>query len=207
MRFVTWNLGYLTPATYKGVDNRRRQWEYLLNLEPTVALLQECRPEDLDNLACDRRAPARRVRFWAHHRPIAGWPQPGTVVCMSDALDQRQRSLSNLATRLESEANSVERLRVLCLLDTAVRAETRATVEAARRERLTWSEIGASLGISKQAASQRFGTRIPPGTVDQAGTTAEQLTPTKPSTRATRAKGWRLLTPGGRTMLRVERDL
>lgn len=56
MRVVSWNLGYWTPGTYKGVYNRRRQWDYLLGLEPTIALLQECRPEDLANLTASRGA-------------------------------------------------------------------------------------------------------------------------------------------------------
>jgi len=51
MRVVSWNLAYMKPAGFKKVENRRRQWEFLGGLQPDIAMLQECRPEDLINLA------------------------------------------------------------------------------------------------------------------------------------------------------------
>lgn len=51
MRVVSWNLAYMKPAKFKEVENRRRQWEFLGALQPDIAMLQECRPEDLTNLA------------------------------------------------------------------------------------------------------------------------------------------------------------
>jgi len=51
MRVVSWNLAYMKPARFKEVENRRRQWEFLGDLQPDIAMLQECRPEDLINLA------------------------------------------------------------------------------------------------------------------------------------------------------------
>jgi exonuclease III len=51
MRVVSWNLAYMKPARFKEVENRRRQWEFLGSLQPDIAMLQECRPEDLTNLA------------------------------------------------------------------------------------------------------------------------------------------------------------
>jgi len=53
MRVVSWNLAYWKPGRYKTVENRRRQWSYLLGLEPDVALLQECRPTDLQKFASE----------------------------------------------------------------------------------------------------------------------------------------------------------
>jgi len=50
MRVVSWNLAYMKPAGFKEVENRRRQWEFLGALQPDIAMLQECRPEDLTNL-------------------------------------------------------------------------------------------------------------------------------------------------------------
>jgi exonuclease III len=44
---VTWNLAYMKPGRYKTIANRRRQWALLAALEPDIALLQECRPDDL----------------------------------------------------------------------------------------------------------------------------------------------------------------
>ena len=51
MRVVSWNLAYMKPAQFKEVENRRRQWKFLGSLQPDIAMLQECRPEDLINLA------------------------------------------------------------------------------------------------------------------------------------------------------------
>jgi exonuclease III len=51
MRVVSWNLAYMKPARFKEVENRHRQWEFLRSLQPDIAMLQECRPEDLTNLA------------------------------------------------------------------------------------------------------------------------------------------------------------
>src|SRR5262245_63405466 len=47
MRIVSWNMGYMKPAAYKTIANRRRQWSLLAALAPDIALLQECRPGDL----------------------------------------------------------------------------------------------------------------------------------------------------------------
>jgi len=47
LRVLSWNLGYHTPGSFKARTNRRRQWALLLALDPDIALLQECRPEDL----------------------------------------------------------------------------------------------------------------------------------------------------------------
>ncbi len=57
MRIVTWNLGYMLPGPYKARANRQRQWETLVgDLRPDVALLQECRPDDLGLVADAARA-------------------------------------------------------------------------------------------------------------------------------------------------------
>lgn len=55
-------------------------------------------------------------------------------------LDQHQQALSNLARA----AADVEQA-------------TRAAVMGARVDGRTWGEIGAALGITRQAAQQRFG--------------------------------------------------
>lgn len=42
-----------------------------------------------------------------------------------------------------------------------VDAELTQTVHAARAARRSWSEIGAMLGVSKQAAQRKYGTKTP----------------------------------------------
>lgn len=57
-----------------------------------------------------------------------------------------------LAMRRQREADAAQR---------AAEIETRAAVEVARSYGVTWEMIGDVLGISKQAAQQRFGRREP----------------------------------------------
>lgn len=42
-----------------------------------------------------------------------------------------------------------------------VDAELTQTVRAARADHRSWSEIGAMLGVSKQAAQRKYGTKTP----------------------------------------------
>lgn len=42
-----------------------------------------------------------------------------------------------------------------------VDAELAETIRAARAARCSWSEIGAMLGVSKQAAQRKYGTKAP----------------------------------------------
>ena len=51
MDVMSWNMGYWKPSHYRTIENRRRQWALVAALSPDVALLQECRPEDLAALA------------------------------------------------------------------------------------------------------------------------------------------------------------
>ena len=41
----------------------------------------------------------------------------------------------------------------------ALESDVRAAVEEARRSKKSWSEIGAMLGVSKQAAQRKYSTR------------------------------------------------
>ena len=50
----------------------------------------------------------------------------------------------------------LEDLRVACAASGAVNKLIRQTVADARRQGCSWAEIGASLGISKQSAWERF---------------------------------------------------
>lgn len=44
-------MAYMKPGRFKTIMNRRRQWRLLEAVLPDVALLQECRPDDLATLA------------------------------------------------------------------------------------------------------------------------------------------------------------
>lgn len=47
MRVLTWNLAFMKPGPFKALRNRQRQWALIAAITPDIALLQECRPEDL----------------------------------------------------------------------------------------------------------------------------------------------------------------
>jgi exonuclease III len=61
MRVVSWNMAYWKPARYKSDANRQRQWSALMVLSPDIALLQECRPDDLATLAPSWASPEYQV--------------------------------------------------------------------------------------------------------------------------------------------------
>jgi len=56
---VTWNLAYWTPGAFNSIPNQQRQWRFLLDLDPDVMLVQECRLEDL--AAVDGATPYRVI--------------------------------------------------------------------------------------------------------------------------------------------------
>jgi exonuclease III len=51
MRLVSWNMAYWKRGGFNTLVNRKRQWAFLAALAPDVALLQECRPDDLHDNA------------------------------------------------------------------------------------------------------------------------------------------------------------
>jgi hypothetical protein len=87
------------------------------------------------------------------------------------------------------------------LRDVLAAAEADA-VTAARQAGTSWGAIGASLGITKQAALKRFGNRREPKTSEP---TINQEVPARPAGEKSRTvkTSWDLTTPGGRTLLRL----
>lgn len=55
-----------------------------------------------------------------------------------------------------TEMDARERLEVLDLLPATIKAATDTTVAELRNNKVTWAEIGTILGVSPQAAQQRF---------------------------------------------------
>lgn len=55
------------------------------------------------------------------------------------------------------EATSLGRLAALTTAESIILSRQRETVRAARSEGRSWSEIGAALQMSRQAAQQRYG--------------------------------------------------
>lgn len=64
------------------------------------------------------------------------------------------------ASDYAAEANSKAALKSLMWTMRAAEAATRDAVEQAREAGMTWEQVGQALGVTKQAAQQRYG--IPP---------------------------------------------
>lgn len=62
---------------------------------------------------------------------------------------------------VELDTSELRRLAVLAAQRAAVDADLASAVAAARRARRSWSEIGAMLGVSKQAAQRKYGRAQP----------------------------------------------
>ena len=77
------------------------------------------------------------------------------------------------------------------LSDAVVRAVTK-TVMTARDEGASWTQIGASLGITRQAAQQRFSPRRPGADISDRVDSPAGLAPRRPRGE------WSVTTVGGR---------
>lgn len=85
---------------------------------------------------------------------------------MSKARAERAKALEQWAERVESsdlkEADT-EALRTIAELAERrddVESELTEAVRSARQAHRTWSEIGTMLGVSKQAAQRKYGSRV-----------------------------------------------
>jgi len=109
--------------------------------------------------------------------------------------DAGQASLTDLAAAVEAAPDALTRLAAAAALGRRLREVERATVGEAVAAGRTWTAIGAQLGVSKQAVAKKYGT-----------SSVAPVVPAKPAAnRASKphAGQWLILTPGGRTLLRV----
>ncbi|WP_175582643.1 hypothetical protein [Nocardioides guangzhouensis] len=103
-----------------------------------------------------------------------------------------------MARQFETASDPLERLGCIRLLREALKGAEETTVQAARTADASWAAIGECLGVSKQAAAQRFAIRPEP-TATLAGETPES------PRRRTGSNVWEVTSPGGRTLLRIRR--
>lgn len=68
-----------------------------------------------------------------------------------------KKTLERWVRRAAIDADGIQRLQSHTRLEHALRAVVDAGVILAREQGRSWSEIGEALGVSKQAAQQRFG--------------------------------------------------
>lgn len=61
----------------------------------------------------------------------------------------------------EADTDSLRQIADLAQQRDRVDSELAESVRAARAARRSWSEIGAMLGVSKQAAQRKYGTKTP----------------------------------------------
>ena len=81
--------------------------------------------------------------------------------------EERADALERWAERVEpdtlrrAEPQALEVIAELAALRDRTNRELATLVAKAREAGFSWSQIGAELGVSKQAAQQRYGTRSP----------------------------------------------
>ncbi len=89
-----------------------------------------------------------------------------TVFHTDDEIDQAARRFERLADDLDpdvAEADDLVDLRVVAEASEAVRADEvrlREAVEVARAHGRSWNQVAMALGVSRQAARQRFSAKV-----------------------------------------------
>ncbi|OLR90531.1 hypothetical protein [Actinokineospora bangkokensis] len=86
--------------------------------------------------------------WWRHAIGALEAEPPQWLLAKSDTLREQVRELT--ASRPDVA------LKLLAEVDRWTRPMTEAAVAAARARGATWSEVGAALGVSRQAAHERF---------------------------------------------------
>ncbi|MCY4371175.1 MAG: hypothetical protein OXF41_17535 [bacterium] len=87
---------------------------------------------------------------------------------MSNTRDERAQALEEWADRVDpselrhADTEALREIASLARLRADVEDDLTAAVRSARRTQRTWSEIGAMLGISKQAAQRKYVSKMGP---------------------------------------------
>ena len=85
---------------------------------------------------------------------------------MNKARDERARALEKWAERVdrkdlkEADTSALRAVAELADRRQDVESELTAAVEAARKANRSWSEIGAMLGVSEQAAQRKYSSKV-----------------------------------------------
>lgn len=75
---------------------------------------------------------------------------------MSSSHEMRAEYLASLARQLRLCPAGLDQVQILRMISTAAESMIPQAVEQARAEGETWADIGLMLGVSKQAAIQRY---------------------------------------------------
>ena len=85
---------------------------------------------------------------------------------MRKTRDERAKALEEWADRVDpaelryADTEVLRRIAALAQRRAEVETDLTAAVRAARRARRSWSEIGAMLGVSKQAAQRKYVSKV-----------------------------------------------
>ena len=85
---------------------------------------------------------------------------------MSKTRDERAKELEEWADRVDpaelryADTESLREIAALAERRAEVEDDLTAAIRSARRAQRTWSEIGAMLGVSKQAAQRKYVSKI-----------------------------------------------
>lgn len=93
----------------------------------------------------------------SEHRPQVDRPSPKPVVENDEYAKFTLRIVRALAKRASADIDSLAALRDIHAITEDVLAEA---IAACRQEGYSWSEVGQRLGITRQAAQQRYGRKM-----------------------------------------------
>lgn len=142
--------------------------------------------------ACDRR----RTRAFDEKRSTYVSGAASTLHLVTTNADVRQQTLTDLAAAVDQADSPLDRLAALRTLRDAVTALEADSVDQARAGNHPWSQVAASLGVSKQAAQRRFTPKDDPQTTQE---------PTERPVRERKPVEWDITTRRGRTLFKVRK--
>ena len=68
-----------------------------------------------------------------------------------------RQTLASIAAEIDTEPDLMNQLGLVRIVERAAEMVRKVIVQEARDEGITWQEIGDALGVTKQAAQQRYG--------------------------------------------------
>lgn len=126
-----------------------------------------------------------------------------TVAIMTTLpVDDRQLTLTQMVQVLQDPCDPLVRLQAIRRIRKALQPLEEEAVRDARDCNESWSQIGASLGISKQAANRKHGSAVMAPELHPKGEPESANEQGGGRPRKARVAGWDVTTARGRTLLR-----
>ena len=119
--------------------------------------------------------------------------------------DARKDTVTLLAREIAAATEPLELLEALHKLDGWLTQAKEATVAQALLAKASWGDIGAALDVTRQSAHAKYRRLSPDAPTPVPEVEAPTVAPSTPQSTPRRhaVEEWALMTPGGRTLLRL----